>query len=128
TARPIELNFGERVRLTFINESMMAHPMHLHGMFVQLENGQPAAKIPDKTVVIVPPGDSYSVLLTADEPGEWAFHCHLLNHMSSGMMTKVVVATLPDAHSADTPASHVMGTGTMDHGTPLYHSLTLRGD
>ncbi len=94
---PIRLKYAERVRLTFTNETMMAHPMHLHGMFVQLENGQPANKLPNKHVVIVPPGQSYSVLLTADEVGEWAFHCHLLYHMASGMMTKVVVAKL-DAH------------------------------
>lgn len=95
-AEPIALRFGERVKLTFVNETMMAHPMHLHGMFVQLDNGQAAGKLPDKTVVIVPPGKSYSVLLTADEPGEWAFHCHLLYHMAAGMMNKVVVATLDD--------------------------------
>ncbi len=93
-ARPIELNYGERVRLKFINETMMAHPMHLHGMFVQLENGQAKERLPNKHVVVVPPGQSYSVLLTADEPGEWSFHCHLLYHMSSGMMTKLVVARL----------------------------------
>jgi FtsP/CotA-like multicopper oxidase with cupredoxin domain len=93
-AEPMHLRYGERVRLKFINETMMAHPMHLHGMFVQLENGQPAAKLPNKHTVIVAPGDSYSVLLTADEPGEWAFHCHLLYHMATGMMNKVVVATL----------------------------------
>lgn len=95
-AEPIALRYGERAKLTFVNESMMAHPMHLHGMFVQLANGQPAEKLPDKTVVTVPPGQSYSVLVTADEPGEWAFHCHLLYHMSSGMMNKVVVAKLDE--------------------------------
>lgn len=93
TAKPIGLSYGERVRLTFINEAMMAHPMHLHGMFVELENGQETNR-PEKHIVSVPPGKSYSVLLTADEPGEWAFHCHLLYHMMSGMMTKVVVARL----------------------------------
>lgn len=93
-AAPIELAFNERVKLTFVNESMMAHPMHLHGMFVQLVNGQPADRLPNKHTVNVAPGKSYSVLLTADEPGEWAFHCHLLYHMASGMMTKVVVARL----------------------------------
>lgn len=96
-AGPMKLRYGERVRLKFINETMMVHPMHLHGMFVQLENGQPATKLPNKHTVIVPPGSSYSVLLTADEPGEWAFHCHLLYHMLSGMMTKVVVAKLDAA-------------------------------
>ncbi|MEZ5690851.1 MAG: multicopper oxidase domain-containing protein [Rickettsiales bacterium] len=90
----VKLRYGERVRLKFVNESMMAHPMHLHGMFVQLENGQPAGKLPNKHTVIVPPGKSYSVLLTADEAGEWAFHCHLLYHMMAGMMRKVVVAKL----------------------------------
>lgn len=91
-AEPLRLRYGERVRLKFTNETMMAHPMHLHGMFVQLENGQPAEKLPNKHTVIVPPGGSYSVLVTADQPGEWAFHCHLLYHMMSGMMNKVVVA------------------------------------
>ena len=93
-ARPIELRYGERVKLTFINDSMMAHPMHLHGMFVQLVNGQPAERLPNKHVVNVAPGQNYSVLLTADEAGEWAFHCHLLFHMNAGMMTKAVVARL----------------------------------
>jgi FtsP/CotA-like multicopper oxidase with cupredoxin domain len=104
-AEPIRLKYGERVRLTFTNETMMAHPMHLHGMFVQLENGQPATKLPNKHTVIVPPGQSYSVLLTADEAGEWAFHCHLLFHMMSGMMNKVVVAKLDaaDIPNIDTP-------------------------
>lgn len=94
--QPIQLRYGERVRLVFKNTTMMAHPMHLHGMFVQLENGQPAAKLPDKHTVNVPPGDSYSVLLTANEAGEWAFHCHLLYHMAAGMMSKVVVAEYND--------------------------------
>jgi CopA family copper-resistance protein len=93
-ADPIELKYGERVKITFVNESMMAHPMHLHGMFVQLVNGQPAERLPNKHVVNVAPGSSYSAMLTADEPGEWAFHCHLLYHMNSGMMTKVVVARM----------------------------------
>ena len=93
-SEPFNLEFGERVRLTFVNETMMAHPMHLHGMFVQLENGQPISKLPNKHTVIVAPGDRYSVLLTADEPGEWAFHCHLLYHMMAGMMNKIVVAKL----------------------------------
>ncbi len=95
-ADPIRLKYGERVRLKFINETMMAHPMHLHGMFVQLENGQPAEKLPNKHTVIVPPGESVSVLLTADETGEWAFHCHLVYHMLAGMMTTVEVTKSGD--------------------------------
>lgn len=109
-AEPLKLRYGERVRLKFTNESMMAHPMHLHGMFVQLENGQPANKLPNKHTVIVPPGGSYSVLVTADAVGEWAFHCHLLYHMMAGMMNKVVVAKLdpgdmPPPAESSTPAS-----------------------
>lgn len=117
---PINLKYGERVRLKFVNETMMAHPMHLHGMFVQLENGQPAEKLPNKHTVIVPPGQSYSVLLTADQPGEWAFHCHLLFHMMSGMMNKVVVAQLdpaamPPKKKASPHQGHSMPKVEMDH-------------
>jgi FtsP/CotA-like multicopper oxidase with cupredoxin domain len=126
---PINLNYGERVRLKFVNDTMMAHPMHLHGMFVQLENGQPAEKLPNKHTVIVPPGQSYSVLLTADEAGEWAFHCHLLYHMMAGMMNKVIVAKLdpsavPPVKKSDPHAGHKMPAkqekpavdhSTMDH-------------
>ena len=96
-AEPVRLNYGERVRLTFVNETMMAHPMHLHGMFFQAETGPDGATLPDKHVLSVEPGKTASVLLTADAPGEWAFHCHLLFHMSAGMMTRLVVATLPEA-------------------------------
>lgn len=98
---PIVLHYGERLRLKFINETMMAHPMHLHGMFVQLENGQPADKLPNKHTVIIPPGQTYSVLLTADEPGAWSFHCHLLYHMLSGMMTTVIVPEAGESSPID---------------------------
>ena len=90
-AKPIPLKYGERVRLKFINETMMAHPMHLHGMFVQFENGQPMSKLPNKHTLIIPPGQTVTALLTANEPGEWAFHCHLLFHMLGGMMTTMEV-------------------------------------
>lgn len=110
TAAPINLAYGERARLIFINETMMAHPMHLHGMFVQLENGQPAERLPDKHIVSVAPGQTYSVLLTADQPGEWAFHCHLLYHMASGMMTRVVVA-----QSGEPVAEHTAHSGHGGH-------------
>nr|WP_227515692.1 copper resistance system multicopper oxidase [Acinetobacter qingfengensis] len=96
-AQPLQVKYGERVRLKFINDSMMAHPMHLHGMFVQLENGQKIENLPNKHTVIVPPNKTVSVLLTADELGEWALHCHLLYHMTSGMMTKLVVAQVDPA-------------------------------
>lgn len=91
-ATPIYLEYGQRVRITYVNETMMNHPMHLHGMFVELENGQPPETRPRKHIVNVGPGRRYSVTFTADEAGEWAFHCHLLYHMASGMMSKVVVS------------------------------------
>ncbi|MEX5538767.1 multicopper oxidase domain-containing protein, partial [Pseudomonas syringae] len=74
-ATPFKVNYGERIRMTFVNNTMMAHPMHLHGMFFQLENGQSESNMPNKHTVIVPPGKTVSVLLTADEAGEWALHC-----------------------------------------------------
>jgi FtsP/CotA-like multicopper oxidase with cupredoxin domain len=64
--------------------------MHLHGMFMELENGQ-TDRMPKKHVIIVPPGKTVPAVLTADEVGEWPFHCHLLYHMASGMMTRFVV-------------------------------------
>ncbi|MEN6318471.1 MAG: copper resistance system multicopper oxidase [Syntrophaceae bacterium] len=109
-AEPIHLHYGESIRLKLINETMMAHTMHLHGMFVQIENGQPAAKLPNKHTVIIAPGDTYSMLLTADEPGEWAFHCHMIYHMLTGMMTKVIVSK-PDKSSPPpaAPSHHDAG-------------------
>ena len=99
-AEPLKVKYGERIRIKFINDSMMAHPMHLHGMFMQLENGQPAADMPNKHTVIVPPGKTVTALLTADELGEWAIHCHLLYHMSAGMMNKLIVANVTDAQAS----------------------------
>jgi CopA family copper-resistance protein len=93
-AEPLKVKYGERIRLKFINDSMMAHPMHLHGMFMQLENGQSAVDMPNKHTVVVPPGKTVTTLLTADELGEWAIHCHLLYHMSAGMMNKLIVANV----------------------------------
>jgi len=87
---PIRVAYGDRVRIRFVNTTMMAHPMHLHGMLVELENGQ-TDRMPKKHVVLVPPGQATTVQLTADEPGEWPFHCHLLYHMASGMMTRFIV-------------------------------------
>ncbi|ENW33635.1 copper resistance system multicopper oxidase [Acinetobacter baumannii] len=93
---PLQVNYGERIRLKFVNDSMMAHPMHLHGMFMQLENGQQAENLPNKHTIIVPPGKNVTALLTADALGEWAIHCHLLYHMSAGMMNKLIVAQVND--------------------------------
>jgi CopA family copper-resistance protein len=88
---PIRFAWNERVRVKLVNNTMMAHPIHLHGLFFELVNGQPPAHQPRKNVVIVQPGASATFDLTANEPGDWAFHCHLLYHMHGGMMQTVTV-------------------------------------
>ncbi len=89
-AKPIALTFGERVRITLVNDTMMNHPIHLHGMWSELETGDPNY-LPRKHTVVVQPGAKISYLVTADAMGQWAYHCHLLYHME-GMMRRVVVA------------------------------------
>ena len=103
-ADPLVVKYGERIRLKFVNDSMMAQQMQLHGMFMQLENGQDPSNMPNKHTVIVPPGKTITTLLTADELGEWAIHCHLLYHMSAGMMNKLIVAQVEDGNSTKTVA------------------------
>jgi CopA family copper-resistance protein len=89
-AEPLRLHYGERVRITLVNDTMMNHPMHLHGMWSDLETGD-GRRIPRKHTVVVQPGSKISYLVTADAKGGWAYHCHLLFHML-GMFRKVVVA------------------------------------
>ncbi|WP_445946498.1 copper resistance system multicopper oxidase [Shewanella sp.] len=88
-AAPLEFEYGERLRITLVNDTMMTHPMHLHGMWSELETGDPDF-IPRKHTVLVQPGSKISYLVTADAIGQWAYHCHLLFHMP-GMFRKVVV-------------------------------------
>jgi FtsP/CotA-like multicopper oxidase with cupredoxin domain len=88
---PIRFAYNERVRVKLVNDTMMAHPIHLHGMFFELVNGQGHYQ-PKKHTVIVQPGSSATFDVTTDEPGDWAFHCHLLYHMHAGMMQTVSVA------------------------------------
>ncbi|MGH6955666.1 MAG: copper resistance system multicopper oxidase, partial [Caulobacteraceae bacterium] len=90
-AEPVRVRLGERVRFTLINDTMMEHPIHLHGFLFSLENGQ-AGALPLKHTVNVKPGGKLSFVFTADTPGRWAFHCHLLYHMESGMFRTVLVA------------------------------------
>ncbi|MGB3797247.1 MAG: copper resistance system multicopper oxidase, partial [Alteraurantiacibacter sp.] len=89
---PIRFVYNERVRVKLVNNTMMAHPIHLHGLFFELVNGAPDGFQPQKNVVIVQPGGSATFDLTANEEGDWAFHCHLLYHMHSGMFQIVTVA------------------------------------
>jgi CopA family copper-resistance protein len=93
-ASPIRLRLGERVRFTYVNRTMMNHPIHLHGMWQDLDQGLGPLN-PRKHVVNVGPGETVRVEVSADAPGQWAFHCHLLYHMESGMFRKVIVETQP---------------------------------
>ncbi|WP_048308203.1 copper resistance system multicopper oxidase [Halomonas sp. PR-M31] len=88
---PILFEHGERLRLIFFNTTMMEHPIHLHGMWMELENGA-GELIPRKHTLNAKPGERVSALVSADAPGSWAFHCHLLYHMDAGMFRVVKVA------------------------------------
>jgi FtsP/CotA-like multicopper oxidase with cupredoxin domain len=90
-AEPVHLKLGERVRFVLINDTMMEHPIHLHGVWSELENGSGEFS-PYKHTVIVKPAERVSYLVSADTPGHWAFHCHLLYHMAAGMFRTVVVS------------------------------------
>jgi CopA family copper-resistance protein len=90
---PYRFALNERVRLRMINDTMMTHPMHLHGHFFEIVNGNPGQQ-PLKHTIRVLPGGYVDVDLTADAPGDWAFHCHLLYHMHAGMMRVVSVRPL----------------------------------
>lgn len=89
-AEPIRLKYGERVRFKFVNETMMTHPMHLHGMWSILDNGSKKWN-PIKHVVSVAPATTVYMETEVDAPGQWAFHCHLSYHAGSGMFRKVIV-------------------------------------
>jgi len=91
---PIRFERDERVRVKLVNDTMMVHPIHLHGHFFELVNGAPQGHQPLKHTVSVMPGGTASFDLTADAPGDWAFHCHLLMHMHSGMFNVVTVRPL----------------------------------
>ncbi|GGN44104.1 multicopper oxidase PcoA [Novosphingobium indicum] len=95
---PIRFANNERVRVRLVNDTMMAHPIHLHGHFFELVNGSEGAHQPRKHTVIVQPGGSAQFDLTANEPGDWAFHCHLLYHMHAGMFQ--IVTVTPPAEDA----------------------------
>jgi FtsP/CotA-like multicopper oxidase with cupredoxin domain len=91
---PIPFTYGERLRVTFVNDTMMEHPMHLHGMWMVLDNGNGPSN-PRKHTISVKPAEKLSFLVTADAPGQWAFHCHFLYHMEAGMFRVVKVSPAP---------------------------------
>jgi CopA family copper-resistance protein len=90
-AEPIRLKLGERVRFVLINDTMMSHPIHLHGLWSELDNGNGELR-PYKHTINVKPGERLSYLVSADTPGRWAYHCHLAYHMEAGMFREVIVS------------------------------------
>lgn len=106
-AEPIHLTYGERVRFKFVNETMMTHPMHLHGMWLILDNGQDKWN-PAKHIISIAPGMTVYTETEVDAPGQWAFHCHLMYHMMTGMFRRIIVDGGPVASSAYTPKEEMM--------------------
>jgi len=89
-AEPLRFKLGERVRIILINDTMMEHPIHLHGLWSELENEHDDFR-PYKHTINVKGGERLSYLVSADTPGKWAYHCHLLYHMEAGMFRTVIV-------------------------------------
>lgn len=92
---PIQFEYGERLRLVLVNDTMMEHPIHLHGMWMELENGAGEFR-PRKHTLNVKPGERLTALISADARGNWAFHCHLLYHLDMGMFRVVSVVDRAD--------------------------------
>jgi CopA family copper-resistance protein len=90
-AEPLLFNYGERLRLVLVNDTMMNHPIHLHGMWSELED-QDGDFLVRKHTITVQPGQRIAYGVTADALGRWAYHCHLLYHMEAGMFREVIVA------------------------------------
>lgn len=108
-ASPVAFRQGETVRLVLRNETMMNHPIHLHGLWMDLDNGAGGER-PRKHTVIVPPGRTVSVTVTMSEPGNWPFHCHFLFHMTTGMFREFTVAA-----AGATPATPPAAGGHAHH-------------
>lgn len=99
-AGPIELALGERVRFLLVNDTMMDHPVHLHGMWSDLEDEEGRFQVRKHTLV-VKAGHQLSYRVTADAPGAWAYHCHLALHMDTGMFRTVIVTDADVAQEHD---------------------------
>lgn len=90
SSEPLALNYGERVRILLVNDTMMEHPIHLHGMWSDLEDEHGQFHL-RKHTINMPPGTKRAYRVTADALGRWAYHCHLLYHMEAGMFREVRV-------------------------------------
>ena len=89
-AEPLRLNYGERMRIVLVNDTMMSHPIHLHGLWSDLEDESGNFMV-RKHTIDMPPGTRRSYRVRADALGRWAYHCHLLYHMEAGMFREVRV-------------------------------------
>ena len=117
----IQFHEGERVRVTLVNNTMMSHPIHLHGMFFELENGGGDHR-PRKHTVTVKPAEKLSFDVSAEHVGDWAFHCHLLYHMAAGMMQ--VVSVLPHEDAGDHDMHEMHEKHPPEHGAhPSDHDM-----
>jgi FtsP/CotA-like multicopper oxidase with cupredoxin domain len=105
---------GERLRLTLVNNTMMPHPIHLHGMFFDVVNGG-GEHMPRKHTIIVKPAEKLSVDVTPEHVGDWAFHCHLMYHMHAGMMQVVTVLPNSKKSAAAVMKASPASASTMDH-------------
>jgi FtsP/CotA-like multicopper oxidase with cupredoxin domain len=90
-AKPIHFRRGEHLRVVLCNDTMMNHPIHLHGMWSEVESPDGEFQV-RKHTVNVQPAQRIAYRVKADAPGRWAYHCHLLYHMEAGMFREVVVA------------------------------------
>lgn len=100
-SRMLRFVYGERLRINFFNDTMMSHPIHLHGMWMDLYAGHEYDKNPRKHTVNIQPAELLTVDITVDAPGQWAFHCHLLYHMEAGMFRTVAVVRSLDGEAPD---------------------------
>ncbi len=115
----ISFHYGERLRLTLVNYTMMEHPIHIHGMLFNMENGR-GQYLPSKHTIQVKPAERVSALVTANARGHWAFHCHLLYHMMSGMLRVIdvsdVLASSPaESHEVMSSDLHAMPSASAQH-------------
>lgn len=90
-SEPLEFHYGERLTLVLINDSMMLHPIHLHGMWGEVYAADGRFHVRKHTIT-VQPGQRLTYRVTANAPGRWAYHCHMLYHMEAGMFREVVVS------------------------------------
>ena len=90
-AKPLHFRYGEHLRVILVNDTMMPHPVHLHGMWSELESASGEFQV-RKHTIMVQPAQRVSYRVSADAPGRWAYHCHLLYHMEAGMFRQVVVS------------------------------------